>query len=335
MYTDIPFRVESQQSQVADRVMALTAVVQPILVGLLYSIKKEVIDFYGGYDKIPLKMLSRAYRRGDGDCGICFEYAVHDAVMNTQNPSVLERLEDALRLCGIPGNAEPSSILFGLEKAGSLQVIDTAKEILTDNSLLLTGAQGAPVKLKKHIDNIALAFNKQKLRQVLPSSISGIWRADLIAGFADTDRWVGTTIKTNEHQLKPDKGLRIGIVPSAPGNNDLIREDSKTGLIVCPLPYDRDFVEIFYEGFEIVQQLIQADAQMPKPVNLPSIEKRQVAKWLVERREHPVMDVVIALIPLAQPFLLNTIAQDICSFLYRSGKPKVGGVLVPQPMEMY
>lgn len=334
MYTDIPFRVESQQSEVADRVMALTAVVQPILVGLLYSIKKDVIEFYGGYEKIPLNMLSRAYRRGDGDCGICFEYAVHDAIMNTQNPSVLERFEDALKLCGISGNTDPSSILFGLEKSGSLQIIDTAKEILTDNSRLLPGTKGAPVKLKKHIDNIALAFNKQQLRQAIPSSISGIWRADLIAGFADTDRWVGTTIKTNRLQLKSDKGLRIGIVPASPGSNDSVREDSKTGLIVCPLPYDRDFVEIFYEGFEIVQQLIQADAQMPEPVNLPSIEKRQVAKWLVERREFPVLDIVIALIPLAQPFLLNTIEQDIQSFLYRSGKPKVGGILVPQPREI-
>ena len=30
--------------------------------------------------KMPPKILPRAYLRGDGDCGICFEYAVHEAL---------------------------------------------------------------------------------------------------------------------------------------------------------------------------------------------------------------------------------------------------------------
>jgi hypothetical protein len=39
-------------------------------------------------------MLPRLRRPGDGDIGICFEYAVHDA-LNQRNPMVVERVAEA------------------------------------------------------------------------------------------------------------------------------------------------------------------------------------------------------------------------------------------------
>jgi len=55
-------------------------VVRPILQGTLYALKHEVIREAGGYEQFKLFMLPRLYRTGDGDCGICFEWAVHDAI---------------------------------------------------------------------------------------------------------------------------------------------------------------------------------------------------------------------------------------------------------------
>ena len=87
---------EKQLSPVAGEVLALTAVVRPILRGVLYAVKREVVAEMGGYEGIKLKILPRAYLRGDGDCGICFEYAVHEALRmlpSTCAPSLIWRSE--------------------------------------------------------------------------------------------------------------------------------------------------------------------------------------------------------------------------------------------------
>jgi hypothetical protein len=76
--------------------------------------------------------------------------------------------------------------------------------------------------------------------------------------------------------------------------------------MVCPLPYDGAFVETFYKAWELVVQFIAADAQVPREVALPMPAARQVARMLAERRDFPVLDVIEALGPLAQPDLLET-----------------------------
>src|SRR5262245_55860331 len=115
----LELRVESQSASVADEVAALTAVVRPILEATLYALKADVVAQVGGHANVKLSLLARLYRPGDGDCGICFEWAVHDA-MNRSNPEVLSRVSDAMkRFCKVPG-LRPASILFGAEKTGAL-----------------------------------------------------------------------------------------------------------------------------------------------------------------------------------------------------------------------
>lgn len=298
-------REEVQRNPVADEVQALIAVVIPVLQGTLFAIKQEALDDAGGLNNIRLRQLPRLYRAGDGDCGICFEYAVHDAIANN-NPLIMDRIETALtRHCRM-GNGDPSSILFGVEKTGSIQLIDTAHQILTPESRLLSGSRGQPVKLKKHIDSVAAAFRRRALRESLPSCISGLWKADLFLGKQEPDHWVGTTVKINPRQLEGAKGLRLAIVPSQQGRQDNIRKDDGRNLIVVPLPYDGSFMEVFYQGWQIVQQFINADAQVPREVFLPRPPDRQVCRFLEERREYPVVDVLEALRPMAQPELLET-----------------------------
>ncbi|MGD0786944.1 MAG: hypothetical protein ABR898_03095 [Terracidiphilus sp.] len=324
-------RLQFQQNQVADEVSAITAVTRPILEGLLFALKQDVVDAVGGYKNVPLKLLPRLYRPGDRDCGICFEYAVHDA-LSSGIPSVLERVNDAANRCGVPGR-ETSSILFGLEKTGALNLINTVKERLTDDSSLLAGNRGRPAKLKRHIDSIAAAFRKRDVRELLPFSISGLWKADLFVGFTDSDRWVGTTVKINPSQLEGAPGLRIGIVPARDGQSDAIYQDNTRNLVVCPLPYDHSFMEVFYEGWSVVQQFMQADAHVPKEVNLPRNALRQVALYLAERREFPVVEVVEALKPLSQPELLKTEEQAATLVSRRESSPDVetGAVVTPLP----
>ena len=164
-------RREVQNNPVADETSALFAVVRPILTGLLYSINKDVVEDSGGFEKVKIRQLARNYRPGDGDIGICFEYAIHNAITELDT-IILDRIETALnKFCHINGDS-PKSILFGIEKEkeGSLQVIKTAKENLTSESNLLAGSKGRPVKLIIHIDSVASAFRKRIERENLPTS---------------------------------------------------------------------------------------------------------------------------------------------------------------------
>ena len=303
-------REQRQQNPVADEVAALTAIVRPILIGTLYALKQEVVAQAGGYDGVKLFMLPRLYKAGDGDCGICFEYAVHEAI-SRQDARVIERIEDAAKLCNVTGQAPPKSLLFGLEKTGTQQLIDTASDVLTDDSRLLYGTRGQPAKLKRHLSDLAGAFRNRKTRLALPYSIRGLWKADLFVGYTDSERWVATTVKINPAQLVGAAGLRIGIVPTKQGITDRIRKDDDKNFIICPLHHDADFMQTFYEGWRIVQAFIEADAAMPKEVLLPRPAHREVARILVERREFSVLDVVDAIATFSQPELLATEAKEV------------------------
>lgn len=136
-------REERQAAPVADVVGALVAVTRPGIAGVLASIGLEYLDDYDGdRSRVPLKMLGRLRKQGDGDCGIAFEYAIHDAVMNG-NPVVTERVADALRECRIT-RGDPASILFAIEKQGSKQLISTELEVITEESRILSGQRGQP-----------------------------------------------------------------------------------------------------------------------------------------------------------------------------------------------
>lgn len=297
-------RREIQENPVADEVAAIVAIVRPVLQGILYALKQEVVAEVGGHEKVKLFMLPRLRRPGDGDTGICFEYAVHDALARS-DPIVLERVEDAIRLCNLPGQ-QLSSILFGAEKNGSLKLIETARELLTDESLLLYGQAGRPAKLKRYIDAVAASLRQKSARAVLPDSISGLWKTDLFTGFKDSDRWIGTTLKINRDKLEGARGLRLGIVPAKEGDSDAIVRDDAKNLVICPLPYDHSFMQMFYQAWEVVVQFLDADAHVPSEPNLPRPPSRQVARYLEDRRDFPVASVIEALVPLAQPALLRT-----------------------------
>lgn len=323
----LDLRVEAQQNAVADEVSALTAVVRPILEGTLYALKHDIVMQAGGHEEITLAMLARLYRPGDGDCGLCFEWAIHDA-LSRKDALVMERVVDAIAKCKVPGNA-PASILFGAEKTGALKLIDTAEGVLTDESKVLAGKAGRPVGLKKYIRLLAAAFRRPDVRLALPHSIHGLWKADLFVGNTDKDRWVGTTVKINPTHLEGAKGLRIGIVPSKQGRSDKIYKDEGKNLMICPIPHDASFMEIFYQAWGIVQQFIAADAHLPKEVNLPRPADRQVARYLEDRRNFPVLEVLQALVPLAQPELLKTSTRKADLLNDRDAGYNVGAVIAP------
>jgi hypothetical protein len=316
-----------QLNFVADEVEAIVAVVRPILTGLLWGLKGEVAAQEGGPEHVKLHMLARLHRPGDGDVGLCFEYAVHDAVRR-QDPMVVDRVMTALSLCKIGGD-QLDSILFAAEKAGSEQFIDTAKSLVTPESRLMHGRKGRPPHLQKHIEGISQAFRRPKARLALPNSISGTWKTDLFLGTVDTEKWVATTVKSNPRQLEGARGLRVGVVPASASETDAPYMDEKRNLVVCPLLHDGDFMQIFYEGWQVVRALFAADAQMPSEVQLARPPQREVARMLVDRREHPVVEVIDALNNFAQPELLATQSQEAELELGRGDAVEVQAIIAP------
>jgi hypothetical protein len=301
-------REDRQSRPAADEVGALVAVIRPVLVGVLQSISDEVVDTFGERDQLPLRMLGRLRKRGDGDCGIAFEYAVHDAVISA-DPIVVERVSDALNKCRIV-RGDPASILFALEKAGIRQLIPTEINLITENSRVLTGQPGQPVKLQKYLKTLAAAFRRPGTRSNLPQSIRGLWKADLFLGSTETDHWVGTTVKINPARLEPAEGLRIAVIPSLAGRSDGIRLDEQKNLVLCPMPHDGSFMQVFYEGWRIVQALCEKDFNMPREIDIPNPTHRDTARIFVERRDSPVADVIEATRRFAQSDFVITATRD-------------------------
>ena len=168
--------IESQANPVTSEVLARISIVRPILTALITGVKQDVSAEVGGMENMKLFMLPRAYRAGSGDIGFCFEWAVHDAIRR-RDPSVMERLQDASKQCRLPGE-DFNSILFGVEKSGKTRIIDTANNLLTDDSRILTGAQAQPPKLKAYMNMLSAAFHRPETRESLPSSINGLWKAE-------------------------------------------------------------------------------------------------------------------------------------------------------------
>lgn len=295
-------RIQRQVNPIQSEVGALLSVIRPILEGLLYGLKAEVVEEVGGYGEVKLFMLNRLYRQGDGDIGLCFEYAIHNAIRN-RDPLIAERVEDALRICNVRGQ-DLNSLLFAVEKTGKLNLVESVIEALTDQSQLMYGTRGRPVKLKRHIEQVATAFRRPTARLALPQSISGLWKADLFIGDSGQDNWVGTSVKVNAADLRAEPGLRVGIVPTRQGRNDRVRRDDSKNIVVCPIPYDDSFMQLFYAGWRIVQQFMAADAQVPNEDRLPLPHEREVARSLAMRRTSTVIAVVEVLEAESQRHLI-------------------------------
>jgi hypothetical protein len=137
-------------------------------------------------------------------------------------------------------------------------------------------------------------------------------------------------VKVNPAQLQSGRGLRVGIVPASHTETDLPYNDDRKNLIVCPLLHDGDFMQVFYEGWQVVQTFLAADARVPPEAALPRPPMREVARMLEDRREYPVRDVVDGLAPLAQPELLDTEEQTAQLVLTRGETTEVQAVLAPE-----
>ena len=291
-----------QKASLSDAVRAKFAMTIPVLEATLGSLARDRAQRFGGYEQVTLADLARETREGAGDAGICFEMAVHQAIESRDrliHPLVSEVLDQHM---GIKDNAD--SILFGPEKNHVIPILESTQNALTDESRVWVGNRGQPPKLKRYIPQIINAFRRNEVRNNLPRSIRGIWKADLFLGGKKVDRWLGTTVKINPQQLVGAQGLRIDIYPKK-SLNDMPRLDTDLNLVRIPLPYDGEFMEVFYKAFYLCRAFLKADAHVPPEVSLSDAEDRFVTRELESRRNFPILQVLDVLQDMAQSDLLN------------------------------
>jgi hypothetical protein len=307
---------DRQKNPIADDVGALAAVTGPIITGILRSIPMEVITSFGERDRLPLSVLGRLRKEADGDCGISFEYAVHDAVISGE-PIIAERLADALGKCGI-GRGDPASILFAIEKSGAQELISTEADLVMDSSPVLLGEGGRPVSLREQLGALGAAFRLPSALLNLTQSIRGRWKTELFLGSSGHDQWVGASVSVSQSQLTGAEAPRIAIIPSATGVSDAVRPDEHKNIVICPLPHDGNFMQIFHEGWKIVQTLCARNFEMPGSSDIPNPLHREVARIFAERRRFPIVEVVDAIRKFAQPELLTTNVKIVPSIPFGS-----------------
>lgn len=295
------YNLEIQKSLIGDQVRARYAMIIPILRGMLYSISQRTInEIRDGYNGITLEMFCKVYNEGDGDYGICFEYAVHEAIQYRNNliyPKIQYVIGD---LCGLNNDVE--SILFGAEKTKS-NVLETAHNSLTEDSILKPGTRARPTYLKQYLDTIYKAHHNRSFIEQLPKSIKGVWKADLFLGSKYANEWVATTIKTNPGQIEEAPGLRIALYSDKNPKSEPYKHSNN--LIYCPLSYDSDFMELFGASFAIAKHIINSKGKMPSRAALYYADDAAVAKWLTDRSRFPLLEILDALEALKQPDLLS------------------------------
>lgn len=293
-----------QAEDLEDSVRAKFAMVVPVLEATLASLNRRRVDRLGGLDKVTLSDLAREYRAGSGDAGICFEYAVNEAIA-AANPLIHPLASEVLEnYCGIQGGSH--SLLFGPEKEGVIPILESVQDALTDDSRVYVSNRGQPPKLRRYIPQIMRAFHRNEVRNSLPRSISGLWKADLFIGNKNSEKWVGTTVKVNPRNLQGAQGLRIGIYPraDAPGCPSARRGPQ----LDPPSVAVRRGVhgDLLQGPFYLTRAFLRADAEVPPPVDLPDAEDRFVTAELEARRDFPIRDVMGVLRDMSQEGLLQT-----------------------------
>lgn len=180
--------------------------------------------------------------RGDG-----FEWAVHEAVVGGEPlvTNILVALLPRLSPRSFKGMGEPTSLLFGYERAKYLGFLDAVVDDAGGDAVLLPdGNQGRPFHFGPWV---TVAAEGQRAEPRLKPRIAKVWKTDLFLSSAESWRYVAATVKSNWTQLEAGPGLRVGIVPEAKDLRAGVRYVN--GLWLAVLPDPDGFMGLFNDAY--------------------------------------------------------------------------------------
>lgn len=155
-----------QNAPVDEYGRALYAICRSVLRALIDSVSDEdLTDLNTPLIDIKMRQFAKVARleRDKGMRGDGFEWAVHEAVLGKE-PSVLNPLSEALkRASKFVKDAEPTSLLFGQERAKYLGFLDAVVDDAGTDSYLLPQGSGKPFKFGPWVSIAAQGHTAERL----------------------------------------------------------------------------------------------------------------------------------------------------------------------------
>lgn len=287
---------------------ALYAVARSILRALIDSISNEdLTDLNTELAYVRMRQLAKIARleRDKGMRGDGFEWAVHEAILGKE-PSVLNPISHALkRASQYVKDSEPTSILFGQERAKYLGFLDAVVDEAGTDSYLLPQGKGSPFKFGPWVSIAARGYTAEPW---LNERIKKIWKTDLFLSTIDDQKYFAATVKSNYAQLEGGQGLRIGIVPESthPQNKMGVRFSNKHGLWIVTLADPNGFMGLFNDAYHAVARAICTLGRQQQPFYYiqPSAKAQKLQEQLEKYPDAKVIDIEEALNEAAQQDLV-------------------------------
>ncbi|MBD8611182.1 hypothetical protein IFT77_11850 [Frigoribacterium sp. CFBP 13729] len=324
----------NQQEPIDEYGRALAAVGRSVLRALLDSLSvADLTDVNAEAGEVTMRQLAKVVRidRDKGMQGDGFEWAVHEAIVGGE-PRVTEPVAAALAKASptFKSMSDPTSLLFGYERAKYLGFLEATVKAAGSEAVLLPDGQGHPFAFGPWV---SVAAEGKSAEARLKDRIKSVWKTDIFLSDQEELRYAAATIKSNHTLLEAGPGLRIGIVPEAtnlaPGTH------RREGLWLAVLP-DRDgFMALFHDGFQAVAEAMDTLGKMSrgKYYMKPSVSGQKMQAQLEKYPTAKVVDVVDALNEIAQQQLVgvSTKMVSVQAPDWLSLKEKAPKVIAPRP----
>jgi len=287
---------------------ALYAVCRSVLRALIDSISDEDLrDINTPLDQVRMRQLAKIARleRDKGMRGDGFEWAVHEAILGKE-PSVINPVSHAMRRASkYVKDSEPTSLLFGQERAKYLGFLDAVVDEAGTDSYLLPQGSGKPFRFGPWVQ---IAARGHTAEAELNNRIKKIWKTDLFLSASDDPRYFAATIKSNFAQLEGGAGLRIGIVPESThfNNNSGVKYSQKHGLWLVTLADPNGFMGLFNDAYHAVARAICTLGKQEQPPYFikPSAKAQKIQEQIEKYPDAKALEIEDALNDAAQQDLV-------------------------------
>lgn len=287
---------------------ALYAVARSVFRALIDSLSHEdLTDLNTPLKEVRMRQLAKLVRleRDKGMKGDGFEWAVHEAILGAE-PKVIDPISRAMRRASrLIRDAQPTSVMFGYERAKYLGFLDAVIDEAGKDSFILPEGQGRPFHFGPWVSKAAEGHTAEP---ELPTRIQKIWKTDLFLSSQDDTRYFAATIKSNLAQLEGGQGLRIGIVPESSDNKSGIRYSADHGLWLVTLDDPNGFMGLFNDAYHAVARSMCMLGKQPTPpyFTKPSAKGQKLQQQLEKYPDANVFDVEDALNEAAQQDLVES-----------------------------
>lgn len=287
---------------------ALYAISRSILRALIDSISDEdLTDLNTPLADVRMRQLAKIARleRDKGMKGDGFEWAVHEAILGKE-PSVTEPISQALmRASKYVKDSEPTSLMFGQERAKYLGFLDAVVDEAGVDSYLLPQGKGKPFNFGPWVSVAAQGHTAEPL---LNERIKKIWKTDLFLSTVDGKKHLAATVKSNFAQMEGGQGLRIGIVPESSQNNNPagVRYSQKHGLWIVSLADPNGFMGLFNDAYHALARAVCTLGKQEKPPYFikPSAKAQKIQEQIEKYPDAKASDIEEALNDAAQQDLV-------------------------------